>query len=85
MKATVKYRNLHYELVFSVSKSGARSDAGGGVIKILMNKYKQDFLESLLGESFFNAILHNEVKIYLMEQSDKGVSDLETSMDCFCT
>ena len=48
-----------------------------------MNKYKQDFLESLLGESFFNAVLHNEVKIYLMEQSDKGVSELETSMDCF--
>ena len=48
-----------------------------------MNKYKQDFLESLLGKSFFNAVLHNEVKIYLMEQSDKDISDLETSMDCF--
>ena len=46
-----------------------------------MNKYKQDFLESLLGESFFNAVLHNEVKMYLMEQSDKGVSDLETSTE----
>ena len=49
-----------------------------------MNKYKQDFLESLLGESFFNAVLHNEVKIYLMEQSDKGVSDLETSTEGSC-